>query len=104
VWARPTLGLVDVAEPTALSGLQRVALVGDSASGVSAALDWDEWTFLNVDLDVHLSRPHRGEWVHLDAVTDLGPAGFALARSRVSDQYGPAGVTAQTLLLARRTG
>ncbi len=40
-----------------LSGLQRVVLVGDSASGISAELDWDAWSFLNVDLDVHLSRP-----------------------------------------------
>ena len=64
-----------------MSGLQRVALVGDSASGISSVLSWDEWTFLNVDLDVHLSRPVQGEWVLLDARTTLGTHGAALARS-----------------------
>jgi len=99
-WARPRSSLV-VGE--AMSGLQRVVLVGDSASGISAALDWDVWSFVNVDLDVHLSRPVEGEWVLIDAVTELGTSGSALARSTISDVYGPVGVTAQTLVLAPRT-
>jgi hypothetical protein len=85
-----------------LSGLQRVALVADSASGISAMLDWDEWSFLNIDLDVHLSRPVDGEWVLIDAVTTVGTAGSALTRSTVSDVRGEVGVTAQTLVVAPR--
>jgi hypothetical protein len=98
-WARPTQPLV-AGEP--LSGLQRVALVGDSASGISAELDWDEWSFVNVDLDVHLSRPVEDEWVLIDAVTTLGANGSALARSTVSDLRGEVGSTAQTLVLSPR--
>lgn len=97
VWTRPRYCLVDGEQ---LSGLQRVVLVGDSASGVSAELDWAEWSFVNID--VHLSRPVHGEWVLLDAVTTLGTAGAALARSTVSDVRGPVGATAQTLVLSRR--
>lgn len=99
VWTRPRIALV-AGEP--LSGLQRAALVGDSASGISAELDWSQWSFANVDLDVHLSRPVRGEWLLLDAATTLGTHGAALARSTVSDVHGPVGVTAQTLVLSRR--
>lgn len=99
VWARPRLPLI---EGEQLSGLQRVALVGDSASGVSAELDWSAWTFLNVDLDIHLARPFHGEWVHLDAATQLGDRGVGLARSTVSDVRGPVGCTAQTLIVAPR--
>lgn len=98
-WARPLYTLV-AGEP--LSGLQRVALVGDSASGISSELDWDEWSFVNVDLDVHLSRPVDGEWVLIDAVTTLGAAGAALARSTVSDLRGVVGCTAQTLVVSPR--
>lgn len=98
-WARPRHDLVP---GEALSGLQRVVLVGDSASGVSAELDWDEWSFVNIDLDVHLARPVIGEWVLLDAATTLGTDGAALARSTVSDRHGVAGCTAQTLVLGRR--
>jgi acyl-coenzyme A thioesterase PaaI-like protein len=98
-WARPRSSLVS---GEAMSGLQRVVLVGDSASGISAALDWDVWSFVNVDLDVHLSRPVNGEWVLVDAITELGASGSAMARSTISDVHGPVGVTAQTLVLAPR--
>jgi hypothetical protein len=99
VWVRPRQPLV---EGEALSGLQRTVLVGDSASGVGSALDWSQWSFLNVDLDVHLSRPLRGQWVYMDAETQLGDLGGALARSTISDEDGPVGATAQTLILAPR--
>jgi Thioesterase-like superfamily len=98
-WARPRRTLVG---GEALSGLQRVALVGDSASGISSVLDWDEWSFVNVDLDVHLSRPIDGEWVLIDAVTTLGTHGAAMTRSTVSDLRGEVGCTAQTLVLSPR--
>ena len=100
VWARPRLPLVADEE---LSSLQRAALIGDSGNGISAVLDWDGWTFLNVDLDVHLARPLAGDWLHLSAATQLGASGTALARSTIGDVEGPAGAGAQTLLLLRRT-
>jgi acyl-coenzyme A thioesterase PaaI-like protein len=96
VWARPRADLLD---GRLLTGLQRAVLIGDSASGVSSALDWRVWSFLNVDLDVHLARPVLGEWLHMDADTQLGPSGFALARSSLADVRGPVGATAQTLVV-----
>jgi hypothetical protein len=83
-----------------VSGLSQVALVADSASGISAELDWAEWSFLNVDLDIHLARPFAGEWVLMEASTQLGPNGSALARSTLSDQHGVAGTGLQTLVVA----
>ncbi|MGH9058796.1 MAG: thioesterase family protein [Acidimicrobiales bacterium] len=99
VWARPRLELLPGQQYT---GLQRAVLIGDSASGVGSELDWARWTFPNVDLDVHLARPMRGEWLCMDARTDLGPTGAALAHATLSDADGPFGRTAQTLLLASR--
>ena len=99
VWACPRLDLVE-GQPS--TGLQRVALVGDSASGISAELDWATWSFVNVDLDIHIARPVEGEWVFLDARTQLGAHGSALARSTVSDVAGELGSTLQTLVLAPR--
>jgi hypothetical protein len=98
-WARPRVPLLPERRMT---GLQRAVLIGDSASGLSGELDWNRWTFLNVDLDVHLARPVAGEWVLMEAATQLGPTGTALARGTLSDVTGPVGSTAQTLLLARR--
>ncbi len=97
VWARPRLALLTGQR---LSGLQRAALIGDSASGISSVLDWSEWSFLNVDLDVHLSRPVIGDWLHMDAATAIGAAGSGLARSTLADVCGPVGSTLQTLVVA----
>src|SRR5579859_6787216 len=99
VWARPNRPILDGIE---LSSLQRACLIGDSASGISAELDWTQWSFLNIDLDVHLARPIVGEWLQLDAATQLGPAGSALARSTLSDLSGPVGATLQTLVVEPR--
>jgi hypothetical protein len=83
-----------------MSALARAVLIADSASGISAELSWQDWTFLNVDLDVHLSRPVRGEWLLLDAQTHLGSRGAAFARSTLSDEDGVCGAGLQTLVVA----
>jgi hypothetical protein len=97
VWVRPRIPLVAGEQ---LSPLQRLALIADSASGVSAELDWDEWSFANVDLDVHLLRPVRGEWLLLDARTRLS-TGTGMASSTLWDADGVVGGGLQTLLLRR---
>jgi hypothetical protein len=99
VWARPRHELLP-GEPW--TGLQRAVFLGDSASGVSAALDWADWTFLNVDLDVHLARPVTGDWLLLDATTRIGPDGGGVARSTISDVIGPVAHGLQTLVVAPR--
>lgn len=99
VWTRPTVPLL---ADQSMSALQRAVLVGDSASGISAELDWAGWSFPNIDLDVHVTRPVVGDWLLMDARTHLGPAGYALARSTLSDERGLVGSTAQTLLVTPR--
>jgi hypothetical protein len=94
-WIRPVTPLV---MGESLSSLQRAALLGDSASGISAELDWQAWSFANVDLDLHLFRPAQGEWLLLEAQTELG-AGVAATRSSLSDLSGPLGFGLQTLLV-----
>ncbi len=99
VWTRPRVPLLAGERP---STMQRLALTGDSASGISSLLDWDEWSFANVDLDLHLMRQSQDEWLLMDADTALG-TGLALARSTLSDRAGLIGAGMQTLLIRRRT-
>jgi hypothetical protein len=99
VWTRPTVPLL---AGQLMSPLQRAVLVGDSASGISAELDWAAWSFANIDLEVHLIRPISGDWLLMDAATHVGPGGYALARSTLSDERGLVGTTAQTLLVTPR--
>jgi len=100
VWGRPRIPLVQGEET---SGLCRTVLVADSGNGVSASLDWDRWSFVNVDLSVHLCRPVEGEWVLLDAASRISTTGSGLATSVLRDQVGVLGAGAQTLVITPRT-
>ncbi|MGH3734712.1 MAG: thioesterase family protein [Micromonosporaceae bacterium] len=99
VWTRLKHAVIDGEEA---SPVQRVVAVADSGSGVSATLDWSGWTFLNVDLNVHLLRPPDGEWVCLDSRTQVDPSGVGLATTTLYDQHGRIGAGAQSLLVAPR--
>jgi Acyl-CoA thioesterase C-terminal domain/Acyl-CoA thioesterase N-terminal domain len=99
VWSRQRIPLVAGEEP---SPVQRAAAVADSGNGVSWELDVGAWTFVNVDLTVHLVRPPEGEWICLDARTQLDPGGVGLASSSLYDHRGLLGRGAQALLVARR--
>ena len=96
VWVSPAVPLVP---GEALAGLQRVVIVADSASGVSAELAWDRWSFANVDVTVHLSRQPVGEWVLMDARTRLERTGNGVAEAVLHDRGGPLGRSAQTLVV-----
>jgi hypothetical protein len=99
VWTRLRVPVVEGEEPT---GLQRVLAVADSGNGVSAVLPLDSWLFINPELTVHLRREARGEWVCLDAQTEIAAGGTGLARSVLSDDEGVVGYGAQSLLVAPR--
>lgn len=99
VWTRLLVPLVAGEEPTPL---ERLLVMSDAASGVSAVLDWDRYLFINVDLAVHLERPPSGEWFAMDATTRIGDAGAGLCTSVLSDQRGRVGVSTQSLLVEPR--
>jgi hypothetical protein len=84
------------------SSLQRVLVAADAGNGVSAALDWTRFLFINVDLSVHLHRMPEGEWVCLDAVTVPQPSGIGMADTGLYDERGAIGRAVQTLLVAER--
>jgi hypothetical protein len=98
-WLRMRHPLIEGEEP---SPLTRVLIAADSASGVSSALDWRDWLFINVDLSVYLHRLPRGEWVCLDATSTIEPQGVGLASSVILDEEGPIGRTEQSLFVDRR--
>jgi len=97
VWTRLKVAVVEGEQPTPL---QRVMVVADSGNGVSAALEWSSHVFINTELSVHFLRPPEGEWVCLDARTEIEQAG--LATSVLSDRTGPVARGAQSLFIAKR--
>ncbi|HEX6475818.1 MAG TPA: thioesterase family protein [Acidimicrobiales bacterium] len=98
VWIRLRQPVVASEQP---SPLQRVAAAADFGNGVSAILDFSQWVFVNPDLTVYLNRLPVGEWVCLEARTEVEPHGIGMAHSRLHDELGPIGRSAQSLLLER---
>ena len=87
VWMRMRQPLVADEPP---SPLVRVLVAADSGNGVSAALDYRRFLFINTELTVHLVREAAGEWVCLDAVTRPGTLGVGPRRGRALGRAGPA--------------
>jgi acyl-coenzyme A thioesterase PaaI-like protein len=85
-----------------LTPLARLAATADFGNGVSAALPFERFLFINADLTIHLQRPPRGEWIDLDARTRLHRGGTGLAESVLHDLHGPVGRAFQTLVVQSR--
>lgn len=98
-WLSPQVYLVDD-EPT--TALQRLAMVVDSANGVGAALDVDEYMFMNTDTVVHLHRLPIGDDFGLRARASIGPDGVGATTAELFDRDGFIGTSAQALLVQRR--
>lgn len=98
IWFRLRFPLVEGEEPSAY---QRVAAAADSGNGVSAILDFKTYSFVNSDLTINLLRQPQGEWICIDAATYLGPAGSALAESRLFDEQGMIGRATQSLVVRK---
>ena len=99
VWLRMRQPLVAGEEPTPL---QRTLVAADVGNGISAALDFRRYLFINVDLTVHLERMPKGEWIGVDAATLPRPRGVGTAESTLFDDSGRVGRALQTLLISER--
>lgn len=85
------------------SPLARAVAAADFGNGLSAAVPWGEWAFINPDLTVYLDRPPDGEWIAVTARTTLRPDGSGLTDSALHDARGPLGRALQALCVAART-
>ena len=85
-----------------LTPLARVAATADFCNGVSAALPFERFLFINADLAIHLQRSPQGEWIGLDARTRLHEGSAAMAEGVLHDEHGPLGRAFQTLVVQAR--
>jgi Thioesterase-like superfamily len=99
IWYRADRAIV---EGAAISPVMRAVIAADFSNGTSSVLDFTQWTFLNADLTVSLSRPPVGEWILLDAESWIGPDGAGIAASRLGDVKGYFGRAIQNLVIEKR--
>ena len=98
-WFRMNHPLVKGEEP---SPYQRVAVAADSGNGISAALDFKLYVFVNCDLTINLFRRPAGEWICLHSVSWFGGNGCGLAESALYDETGLIGRASQSLAVRKR--
>ncbi len=84
------------------SPYQRVAVAADSGNGISAALDFQKYLFVNCDLTVNLIRRPVGEWICLKSRSLFGGNGCGLAESALYDEQGLIGRATQSLAVRLR--
>jgi hypothetical protein len=85
------------------SPYQRVAVAADSGNGISAALDFGKYIFLNCDLTINLFRRPVGEWICLQSRSLFGGNGCGLAESALYDEAGLVGRATQSLAVRLRS-
>jgi hypothetical protein len=85
-----------------VSPLMRAAVASDFCNATAVALDFRQWTFINADLTISLSRLPVGEWILLDGETFIGPNGAGIATARLGDVRGYFGRAVQSLVIEKR--
>jgi hypothetical protein len=74
----------------------------DFGNGISAAVGWDDYTFVNPELTVYFLRQPEGQWIGNDAVTAIDPGGIGLSEGTLHDARGPFGRALQSLYVSKR--
>ena len=98
-WFRMLVPIVE-GEPT--TQLQRAMAAADFGNGISAAVRWDQFTFVNPELTVYFLREPEGDWIGNDAVTAIDPGGIGLSDATLHDRRGPFARAIQSLYVAPR--
>lgn len=103
LWIRLATVLVAGEAP---SGVQRAAAAADFGNGVTSAIDYERYLFINPDLTVHLARPPVGEWIgmasHSRYGTETASTGAGFAESELYDANGRVGRSVQSLFVEPR--
>ena len=96
-WLRTGTELV---EGGTSSTLARLAGMMDVANGLAPRVaPGGTWSYPNVDLQIHLHRAPRGEWLGVDVTQQYGPDGIGLTSAVLHDLDGPFGRSEQILLV-----
>jgi len=97
VWLRSQ---IDMVEGQKTSDFVRLVCMSDMANGIVPRQDRPfEWGFPNLDLQIHLYRLPKGEWLGIEAVQQYGADGIGLSSAVLHDVHGPFGRSEQILTL-----
>lgn len=92
----------EIVQGTRISPFVQIAMAADFGSGLSAFVDWREWSFANVDISLHLNRMPAGPWVRIASRTESAGNGIGIVHAALADLSGELGHAHQTLFLDRQ--
>jgi hypothetical protein len=101
IWGRLLRPLVPF--ETRLADAFAVADNGQPFSLDGDATLLERYSFPNIDIALHLSRPPAGGWIGVAARSDWRPDGMGLTESALHDEAGPIGRCCQTVVLVPRS-
>jgi hypothetical protein len=97
LWTKLVLPLV---AGESLTPLQRAAAAADYASsGATGVLPYKQWSFMNTDLTVHLSRLPVGDWIAVSSRVSSQKTGIGLSEATLHDAVAPFGRSTQSLFI-----
>ncbi|NLD77081.1 MAG: thioesterase family protein [Acidimicrobiales bacterium] len=100
-WIGLTVPVVEGLEPL---GIELVAAAADFAqSAVHRQLRFDDWSYRNADLTIHLARPVTGTWIGLRSEALVQPVGAGFNAADLFDAGGRVGRSASTLVVEPRS-
>lgn len=96
--------LVPVVAGEPISPLARAVAAADYGSHhFGVRLPFDEWSYMNAELSVHLSRVPANSWIGLVSTGVMAPNGCGLSMARLFDVQGRLGQSAQSLVVESRS-
>lgn len=100
VWITNEKQMVE-GEPT--TDLVKLLGMVDTANGVVPRLGMGlsklQWMFPNTDLQIHMHRAPKGQWLGIEAVQQYGADGIGLTSAVLHDVHGPFGRSEQILTI-----
>ena len=100
-WIALTLPVLEGVEPL---GVELAAAAADFAqSAVHRQLRFDDWSYRNADLAIHLARPVEGTWIGLRSEALVQPVGAGFNAADLFDAGGRVGRSASTLVVEPRS-
>jgi hypothetical protein len=97
-WFRLDIPVVPGEDATAA---QRAVAAADFGNGLAHPVSFEEFIFVNCDLNVWLLREPVGEWIGVNATTEVSGNGSGVTRSGLYDREGRFGTAGQALFVER---
>lgn len=97
VWMKP---FYDMVEGEQTSDFVRHMGLVDTANGIVPRVEpMSNWAYPNLDLQIHMHRIPKGEWLGIEAVQQYGTDGIGLTSAVLHDIHGPYARSEQILTL-----